>query len=355
MEAHPVPKNVSSFEFHLVGDMTLKQFTYLASGLAVAYLAFVFFAKPLPVIAWPLIVLSSGIGAAFAFIPISQRPLDHWLLAYLKAIFSPTKYSFAKSKRLESPQVYENRLNFYLSSLNQTPIPQIPVATLPQPAPVAPQPIQHAAQPQREEALPKPTQTPSSRELEKTVELAKEAQVIQTQIIQSEQQLSQIKAEAAKPGTDVQEFTQKFQRVLANLQTLNKQATEISHNLAMLAKTPTTPKPRVKTEPVKNIQTMSLTSTPNVINGIVTDAQGNYMENAIIVAHDKQGLPVRALKSNKLGQFIAATPLSNGIYILSTEKESLSFNSVEVELKNEILKPIVISAIPEPNLVPAQA
>ena len=33
METHPVPQNISSYEFRLVGDMTLKQFLYLAGGI----------------------------------------------------------------------------------------------------------------------------------------------------------------------------------------------------------------------------------------------------------------------------------------------------------------------------------
>ena len=38
MDQHPVPRNISSFEFHLIGDMTLKQFAYLAGGVFIAYL-----------------------------------------------------------------------------------------------------------------------------------------------------------------------------------------------------------------------------------------------------------------------------------------------------------------------------
>ena len=71
---------------------------------------------------------------------------------------------------------------------------------------------------------------------------------------------------------------------------------------------------------------------------------GNYVEGAILVTHDKQGLPVRALKTNKLGQFIAATPLSNGVYIISVEKDNLLFDNIEIELREKVIEPLLISA-----------
>jgi hypothetical protein len=83
---------------------------------------------------------------------------------------------------------------------------------------------------------------------------------------------------------------------------------------------------------------------PNIINGIVTDAVNNYLEGVIVVTHDKQGLPVRALKTNKLGQFVAATPLPNGVYTLSLEKDNLIFDSVSISLDGKIMAPIVVAA-----------
>src|SRR3989344_2149262 len=94
---HPIPQNVTSFQFKLIGDMTLKQFTYLATGSAGAYLLFVFFAHDFPLVAWPLIIVFAILGVAFAFLPIGSRPLDHWLKAFLRAIYSPTKRVWGKN------------------------------------------------------------------------------------------------------------------------------------------------------------------------------------------------------------------------------------------------------------------
>jgi hypothetical protein len=84
-----------------------------------------------------------------------------------------------------------------------------------------------------------------------------------------------------------------------------------------------------------------------VINGIVTDALNNYLDGVIVVAHDKEGFPVRALKSNKLGQFIAATPLPNGTYTLNLEKGNLVFDVLKVELDGSVLPPLRVSAKPD--------
>lgn len=315
MQPHPVPKDISSFEFHLVGDMTLKQFTYLASGCGIAYLSYIFLSKPLPFIAWPVIGISVLLGCAFAFLPIAERPLDLWLKSFLKAVFSPTQFVYYQ------PTVVA---------------PPVPVKVSP---PVESKPIIPQPQPQVAQALP------SNLDLQKTVELAKEAQFVQTEIVKTEQELAQIKTQAAQPGVDPKNFTKEFQKTLGELQKLNAEASDLSKQLAGGSKA-VAPITVVKAETIKpvNAPSMALTSIPNIINGIITDSQGNYLDGAIVVAHDKQGIPVRALKSNKLGQFVAATPLPSGTYVLDVEKESLVFDKVEVELKEEIIPPILMAA-----------
>jgi hypothetical protein len=118
MEAHPVPQNVTQFEFHLIGNMTMRQFGYLAVGMGLAYVIFILFATTLPYIAYPLIVICASLGAAYAFLPIMDRPLDHWTAAFIKAITKPTmrKYQFTQFIRDQEQQPllrmrHLNRLN----------------------------------------------------------------------------------------------------------------------------------------------------------------------------------------------------------------------------------------------------
>ena len=331
MEPHPIPQNVTSFEFHLVGDMTLKQFMYLATGSAIAYFLFVFLAPIYPLVAWPLIIISALAGVAFAFLPINSRPLDHWVKAFLKAVYSPTKRRWEKNGRpFSENSIFNSRLNLYLTSLQPTqiqpPYPQPNLGRITQPGPAKP--------------------IPTTEELGKTVDLARQAQNLQLKILQNERQLSQIKAEAQKPTAIPIDYSNQVNKILADLQILMGQASQIRGQLDKVTKSEVKPKEKIKViSPVKSKQTqLALTTFPNVINGVVKDKAGNYLEGCIAVIHDKEGLPVRALKTNKLGQFTGSTPLPNGSYKLTVEKENFVFDVLQIDLSGEVLPPLFITA-----------
>src|SRR3989344_8487039 len=92
MEQHPVPQHISSYEFRLIGDMTLKQFFQVAGGFIIALL---FYASPLPgIIKWFFIIFFSLLGLALAFLPLEGRPLEMWIFAFFRAVYSPTKFSW---------------------------------------------------------------------------------------------------------------------------------------------------------------------------------------------------------------------------------------------------------------------
>jgi hypothetical protein len=104
MEQHPIPQNVTGFEFKLIGDMTIKQFAYLAGCLLSAYL---FFASPLhPLLKFPLMVAAALLGIGLAFVPIEGRPLDNWIRNFIRAFFSPSQYLFHKHNA--TPQYLQN-------------------------------------------------------------------------------------------------------------------------------------------------------------------------------------------------------------------------------------------------------
>lgn len=348
MEPHPIPQNVTSFEFHLVGDMTLKQFIYLAAGSATAYLTFVFFAASYPIISWPLIIISASLGAAFAFLPIGSRPLDYWLGAFLRAIYSPTKRVWKKNnKTYKEDSLFNSRLIMYLSSLQpQLTSQRISSSANQQITRPTVQPI----------SQPTPTATLTTEDLGKTVDLARQAQNLQLRILQTERTLSQIKSEANQPTSIPVDYSQQVNKIIADLQTLVTQASNIRQQIDTVTKSeqvkPLTPvaatmlREKVKVvTPTRSKQTqLALTTFPNVINGVVKDSTGNYLEGCIAVIYDKEGLPVRALKTNKLGQFTGSTPLPNGTYNLALEKENFTFDVLQLELGGEVLPPLLITA-----------
>jgi len=85
-------------------------------------------------------------------------------------------------------------------------------------------------------------------------------------------------------------------------------------------------------------------TVPNLIYGNIKNQAGDLIEGAIIIVKDQKGLPVRALKSNHLGQFMAATPLPNGKYQIEFEKPDYNFDIIELELGGEVLNPIEVAA-----------
>ena len=130
MEQHPIPQNVSSYQFKLVGDMTLKQFFQLAGGLLAAI---IFWSSPLlGIIKWPLAILSGLLGVGLAFLPLEERPLEKWIFAFFRAIYSPTVFSWKKSATpvklfqdepaAASAPEQNPALKDYLAKTNQSPV-----------------------------------------------------------------------------------------------------------------------------------------------------------------------------------------------------------------------------------------
>lgn len=355
MEQHPIPQNVTSFEFHLVGDMTLKQFLYLGAGIGTAYLLYATTFYSLPIVALPLIILFSLFGVSFAFLPIFDRPLDHWVKAFFKAVYSPTigfwlTKNGVKQKLAQSDPFLKNRLQLYLSSMGMSvnswdniPSPSLSSNITP------PQiPTENAKEVEQQPELP------TSKELTELIEMAKQAQVLQTKIADTEKLIKQM-ASSAKPAERSQ--------VSTNLQHLISQTEELYHKTSrmnqMTAPAPQPqplPQPSTPTQVIVNpkvvvVQTtphketpIVLTSTPNVINGIVSDSAGNYIADVIVIIHNKEGIPVRALKTNKLGQFVGSTPLPSGVYTVTLEKEGFVFQTLQITLDNSALAPIRLIA-----------
>lgn len=103
-------------------------------------------------------------------------------------------------------------------------------------------------------------------------------------------------------------------------------------------------RPVVKAQPAYGKMLPNTPTIPNVINGIVKSNTGLLMDTVVIIVKDQNGDPVRAFKTNKIGQFAVSTPLPNGVYTLELEKVGADFDIIEVEVNGGILPPIEIKA-----------
>jgi len=285
MEQHPVPQHIASYEFRLIGDMTLKQFAQLAAG---GILAIAAYALPLPsLIKWTLVIFIAFLGFAFAFLPINERPLSTWLIAFFKALFSPTEFIWKKRHKkpdvLESPPQRKGDINQYLNSL---PYQEEEKGPLDQKEEKFIKKVDHLFQ-----STPQPQVMPTP-----------------TPKVQP--------APVARPEPKIV--------------------------LPQESKRPK--KPTVEAKINKELSIPEIPTRPNLIVGMVLDPNDKIVEGAILEIRDTQGTPVRALKTNKVGQFLIATPLPNGQYEIEVEKEGLLFDIINLEAKGKIIQPIEIKA-----------
>jgi hypothetical protein len=327
-QEHPIPQQISAYQFRLVGDMTLKQFFQVAGGALVALLVY---ASTLPsYVKWPLIIFSFLTGVAFAFFPLQDRPLSTWLVLFIKAIYSPTLYVWKRGAKVR--QYFQPELGEEQKTLQ----PQI---TEPQLKPVA-----HTLEEKFPELEKKEQEFLSKVAGEFKGEAAPQAEqpVVQTQPKTQEVYRPQTRGEkvvvpqSAKPKVKIEEHEYKAPET-QQVQTPTEAATigQVTGGVvqnaqqAKFSDEAAPPMPPTKA---------------NVVVGQVIDPDGKIVENAILEIKDNAGRPVRALKSNKLGHFMIVTPLSDGDYEVLTEKEGLKFEPISLKAKGEIIPPIAIWA-----------
>jgi hypothetical protein len=335
MEQHPIPQQISSYQFRLVGDMTLKQFFQLAGGILVGLL---FYSSPLlPIIKWPFAIVSAILGVALAFVPLEERPLEKWIFAFFRAIYAPTLYYWKKTTTPEkffqdeavvNPQEgakqeavlqaylgktaqkggalekLEEAENGFLSKLtgifsgitsslsgSATPSVSTPSVGTSQAVP--------SAQPA---AMKIPVSEPLKIVQEVKPKLVIEERKMDAPLTQS------FSSSQVNPVIAGNEFISTHQAIFSPM-----------------AAPPNPP------------------SIPNIAVGQVIDQERKIVEGAIMEIRDTSGRPVRALRSNKLGHFVIVTPLENGKYEIVSDKEGFEFTPVSFEATGQIIPPILVS------------
>lgn len=308
MEQHPIPQQISSYQFKLVGDMTLKQFFQVAGGVIVSL---IFYSTPLhPLIKWPFILFFAGLGAALAFLPFEERPLERWIIAFFRSIYSPTLYNW---KKTDKPPV------FYTET---APVPEI------KNVPVSGSIVE--------------TNTAKLEEAEKTFlqKIGGLWNVAGTQTVVTPPPLS---TPSQIPTVMVQAtlITKSAPRLVVEESnpTINNKPLTTAVDVQKLDNNPIT----------SNTVEFSIDAAPpsppivvNTIVGQVMDQNRKIIEGAILEIKDSNGRPVRALKSNKAGHFIIVTPLSNGKYEVTIEKDGFTFEPVSFEAVGNMIPAIAI-------------
>jgi len=103
---HAIPQSIMSVEFKIIGDLTLKQFFFLLAFFGLAYTCYM--TIPVFIVKWLLIVLLSGSGLCFAFLPLGDRGLDVWIINFLRAMFLPNQFVYRKQEEVPTVFLYQN-------------------------------------------------------------------------------------------------------------------------------------------------------------------------------------------------------------------------------------------------------
>lgn len=381
MDNHPIPQDITGFEFKLIGDMTIKQFAYLATGSVLAYLTFslpIFFLIKIPLTSFFVIF-----GISFAFLSIGGRPIDVMIINYLRATFNPTQYvyqqqTFATNVLMGPVQNHPTKVSLHSPIEQQVAHPQnkldkkefdffkmlgkmlTPAHTTQQYQPpkqdVSPHIITAEEDKKGEEKEEEPAETEHKEETEKLQEKELDQETLALQ-----QKLQQAKLEEAKDlGTPsyenahekVLEIEKLLSETLSQKQNLERELLALKKQLAQQTKSFYTPTetPNVRTLSEENAKSAGIPNSPmypNLISGIIKDPRGNPLPNILVEVKDPEGNPVRAFKTSGLGNFSASTPLVNGTYTIEFEdpKGENKFDSIQFTADGNIILPLEIISV----------
>ncbi len=341
MDNHPIPQDVTGFQFKLIGNMTVKQFAYLATGITLAGITY-----KLPIyflIRFPLCAIFALVGTGLAYFPISGRPMDVMIGNYIKALFRPTQFVYEK---LGGQIYFPNKT--LIASMGKNMRNKVNFSMLPK---------------------------------DKLKIYLDSLDTKQKNVVDEKENhfLMSVSNLAAK-NTPSQPNTTSNQNVSRlNLQPNLAQQTysaiplKNQHPIEVLAKHPSPPtaqpsgpaisqgasftkvaaKMRPSREEKKNaeppakgfnrtIGMPNIPNSPNLITGITKDARGNDLSNILVEIKDKDGNPVRAFKTNEFGRFASATSLANGTYTVEFEdpQGQNRFGKIAINATGQIILPI---------------
>jgi len=163
-------------------------------------------------------------------------------------------------------------------------------------------------------------------------------------------EITQLKAKLAQVESEKEDVEQKSIKLEALVTELREKSVQTGEMKQVIIPKEAPEKARgvpvriVHPSPAIGRMAPQLTTIPNVVNGIIKDERGMLLSDVVIVVKDSVGNPVRALKSNKIGQFAISTPLPDGTYTMEMENPENEFDVVQISLEGKVMPPIEIRA-----------
>jgi hypothetical protein len=332
MREHPIPQDITSYRFHLIGNMTLKQFAEILAGFVIA---FIIFKSGLPnIIRLPFAFFFAGLGTMAAFVPIEERPLDHWIVTFFKALFKPTKFYWKREPQVPDLFFYKpssdsiefqgqtdlsparkNRVYQFLQSINQT-----KEDTLDE--------FDQAQQQKIGSILSQFDQLKVTVQ-SSTKELVKPSLKVRIRQIRN---LGENSVSAIKPSIPTPQPTTTFFKMAAPRD-------------GAITSVKTTPQPKTTEEPSRSINLPETQVATGQVAGTVLSASNQLVTDALIEVKDTEGKTITAVNSNSLGQFFISQQLPLGTYSLVTVAPDSKFEPQQITLGEDALDPVEIKAV----------
>jgi hypothetical protein len=318
IQQHPLPQDITNYKFRLIGDMTIRQFLYIGGFIIITILIH---NSPIPFFfRYPLEVLTLGLGIGLAFIPVHGRPLDQWIIAFIKSIYSPTQYTWQQGKKEEIIKTATKKAS--------------PQAKTPQTSP-------SQAQSEGSPAVAGGLATSTT-----TLDISKDTlSPVVTQI-----NIKKPKTLPNKPQVNIKKALDNPN--LAKPQDKDEQIPAIAKpqlptvNPTLPSRNQSEGSPAVAGgAPTANLPIPFTPEQPNTVVGLTLNNQGLILEG-VLIEIISNGLTIRATKSNKLGQFLFAKALENGLYQIKAEKDGFRFATYSINLDGNIVKPLKIQSQP---------
>ena len=399
MKEHPIPQDITNYRFHIIGSMTLKQFLEIGAGVVFAA---ILYKLALPAfIKWPAMIFSAGLGAAAAFLPIEERPLDHWIITYFRVLFKPTQFYWRREPKipfvftesstpsltplepeLDLAPMRRERMKEYMASLKpsareldaydldnsarvQTILESFSEVSVVQNTTIRPQ-------------YEKPDLTPRIRTLRKSdanqniefinmgsdfsiesapqeiqVAYPSETQIVLPDVViqgQLDAQLApdQVASNVKIAQSPLVQIESEGALISSsqNSSVINLTQDQISE---MIQPTPNTPneivQPNQEAMFNTNLPFPSAPTEPNKLVGMVLTNNGELVPGAVVEVRNNLGMVERVVKTNALGQFFITTPLRNGKYVVSIESDGFTFPQSALDITGSILQPLEVRAV----------
>lgn len=401
MIEHPVPQNITAYQFRLIGNMTIKQFALLGGGIGIGFLVY---STNLPgIFKWPLISIVVVIGIALAFVPYEERTLDQWFLNFFKAMYRPTKFFWRRlpkppeffsftpsagvmeaSRRPDLTPYRQTQVKEFLSTLatGEAAEPADELDMFRQSGNISSLFSQVAAtagvSPGSAERVSKPSLQTRPRPLRQQTETLAQQSMAAPAVVAPVLAAAAAPSPINIPTVFTMEAAEPVRKNRPDATVPPPRGAAAVAPIAKISVQPTSSSSAAATAaaPVKSAAAIETTSylaasgeekaahgesivpavfskdlpfpgppdKPNLLIGMVHDRQGAIIPGAIVEIIDSSGNTVRAMKSNNLGQFYMSSPLKDGEFTIHSEKEGLQFPIYRFSASGSVLDPVDITA-----------